>query len=440
MGSYASGTWSSGPVNLTFSCTDNESGSGCAPAYPLHCVDRTNTCTPEESGSTLALTESGTWYVRYFSQDLAENTEEIQSQIVHIACGAACDVASPYAKTTILPDGKWSPWEWNDAKDTYFWFNGDAQHEDGNIHVYTKNDDRFIYALYDVVPDITNEPDVECYTASGCDWATLNISYDGEDYNCTIWSNGTSDGCSGVSFQDGFSGTVNSATPHRFWEFKLDLGYFEIPEGATVKVTAGGYGTLSERRTGYPWTYPERICSSGTCAELESTAQNGFDLTLNTPFTTTPNVAWSFVVSSDSESENKCGGNILDAALFDQNGSGLKDFSILTQPGRMLYSAYSINGNDGSQIWVNHDYHGDRLAVGNVYNKSSGDETIVGDMTDGSRIVVLSNTGAYLADFSDITGRITSIRLADLDSDGVMEIVLGTNTSIYVLKVTENDE
>ena len=78
---YVFGTWTNQNVNVRFNCTDT--ASGCD-NYPYHCIDTTNTCTPDTPTADLFIVNEGTWYVRYFSRDIAGNTEATQSVIVMI--------------------------------------------------------------------------------------------------------------------------------------------------------------------------------------------------------------------------------------------------------------------------------------------------------------------------------------------------------------------
>jgi len=62
-------------VTIRLTCEDNV--SGCYATY--YCVDTTNTCEPTtEYTEEFELTE-GTWYVRYYSEDVAGNEEEVNS-------------------------------------------------------------------------------------------------------------------------------------------------------------------------------------------------------------------------------------------------------------------------------------------------------------------------------------------------------------------------
>lgn len=89
-GGYVYGTPSSTDVTVTFECSDI-GGLGCeitAPpgdTYPYHCiVEDDNPCTPDTATADLLIEQEGTWYVRYFSRDVAGNIEAIQSVIVRI--------------------------------------------------------------------------------------------------------------------------------------------------------------------------------------------------------------------------------------------------------------------------------------------------------------------------------------------------------------------
>jgi hypothetical protein len=89
-GSYVFDTWTGDNVDVFFSCIDNVGGSGCKitqvpdNTYPYHCIDTTNTCTPDTATADLLITGEGTWYVRYFSEDVDGNTEATQAYVVKI--------------------------------------------------------------------------------------------------------------------------------------------------------------------------------------------------------------------------------------------------------------------------------------------------------------------------------------------------------------------
>jgi hypothetical protein len=80
------GNWTNlGTVSVTLSADDG-AGSGITAGYPKYCVDTTDSCTPDTSGTSLSITCSSgstcTQYVRYQSKDNAGNTEDIKSSTV----------------------------------------------------------------------------------------------------------------------------------------------------------------------------------------------------------------------------------------------------------------------------------------------------------------------------------------------------------------------
>lgn len=238
--------------------------------------------------------------------------------------GDACELSSAYALTEIFADGSWDSWEWNDAAIKSWQFDADEEHIDGPILLYTKNDDRFLYVLMDVTVDNTTEDNC---AGAGCDWATLSLDYEGDTYTCTIWGAGYAYECDGpFSYGAGFDTTVNAAHEHRFWEWKFDLQAVGFPEGADVKVTAAGYGTAHEEPTGFPWTFPEHICTSESCNERFNPETYGASMALVAPFVA-PSVAWTFPIGGTYSS----GSVITDMSLYDQDGTGLWDIALLTR-------------------------------------------------------------------------------------------------------------
>ncbi len=235
-----------------------------------------------------------------------------------------CSLSNNYAKTAIIVDGEMSSWEWNDAAVKKFWFVSDEEHPDDYIYLYTKNDDKFLYILYDVVPDNSEE---SC-SSSGCDWAKLAIARNSGTGTGFFWGDGSSYSTVNLpihSWSAGFVMTPNADYAHRVWEFKVDLQQLGVAEGDTLMVTMGGYGTLS-LPTGEPWTFPEWICTSEACTQLENPATYGADLTLVAPFNE-PTIAWSF---TSGEGGARMGSSFMDLALFDQNGVGYMDLALLT--------------------------------------------------------------------------------------------------------------
>jgi len=542
------------------------------------------------------------------------NTNQADSDADGI--GDACDLVSSYAKTSILADGEWSSWEWNDAAIKSWAFDADDRHVDGDIKIYIKNDDKFMYVLEDVTPDNSDES-TNCGGEVRCDWTQISLEYDGEVYSCKVLGDGSYQDCDdGFEFAPGYDSTPNAEYEHRFWEWRINLNDLQIPEGANVKVTFGGYGTVVEQNTGYPWTFPEHICTSEGCDELSAVETYGATFELVDAFDgKTPVIAWQFSSGGDA-----CyGSDIMDAALINQNGAGYSDIALLTsdddgehwceescenecsyQTGvcealgedacaqysdeceaettqsasacsyngycndndqggceetfgcawngdacgpawdctaftdeigclsipvdetfgetvspicayeasdeelfvdcrdrivaddgfctgldnsyaqctnyascqwtgsdpdgfcagcgwanrQETSSAYIVNGDNGNGLWVNHAYHGERLAVGNVYdgeNQHPGDETIVGYYDsyndyrlydyegEGNGIAVLDKeTGEEIVSRS-VYGQVTDIELADFDDDGFDEIVVGTTEGLYIFRVDDGE-
>ena len=81
--SYTFNTWtSSNYVNVTLSCNDG-TGSGCN--VTQYCTDTENTCTPTTTYiGVVQISTEGTSYIRYRSNDIAENLETIKSQTIKI--------------------------------------------------------------------------------------------------------------------------------------------------------------------------------------------------------------------------------------------------------------------------------------------------------------------------------------------------------------------
>lgn len=125
-GSYSYGTWTNNNVTITFDCVDTD-GSGCETTpdpfnnqYPYHCIDSTNSCTPDTPTRDVLVSEEGIWYIRYFSRDNAGNTESIQSVQVKIdkTPPAAPSLVSPddnFYSNTKKPTLAWSPYDALDA-------------------------------------------------------------------------------------------------------------------------------------------------------------------------------------------------------------------------------------------------------------------------------------------------------------------------------------
>lgn len=70
-------------VNVTLSCSDDTFGSGCS--NTRYCLDSINTCNPSTEYLTpIKITSVGVSYIRYYSVDVAGNTEPTQSQTLDI--------------------------------------------------------------------------------------------------------------------------------------------------------------------------------------------------------------------------------------------------------------------------------------------------------------------------------------------------------------------
>ncbi|MBI4181734.1 MAG: hypothetical protein HY520_02085, partial [Candidatus Aenigmarchaeota archaeon] len=61
------------PVTVTLTPADPTPGSGAASTW--HCIDQLDACVPSTLGTAAYVSQEGTSYVRYYSQDLAGNTE-----------------------------------------------------------------------------------------------------------------------------------------------------------------------------------------------------------------------------------------------------------------------------------------------------------------------------------------------------------------------------
>jgi hypothetical protein len=72
----ASSSWSASNVTITLTCSDTY-GSGCATTY--YTTDGSTPTTGSSSGSSILLTESGTYTVKYFSVDGEGNTESVNT-------------------------------------------------------------------------------------------------------------------------------------------------------------------------------------------------------------------------------------------------------------------------------------------------------------------------------------------------------------------------
>ena len=83
-GIYTFGTWSENDVTVSLTCDDGV-GSGCAST--LYCIDNSNICTPTTPYTSSVVISNGprTSYIRYYSIDVATNSESISSRLVMIA-------------------------------------------------------------------------------------------------------------------------------------------------------------------------------------------------------------------------------------------------------------------------------------------------------------------------------------------------------------------
>ena len=72
-------------VGVTLSCTDNTTGCNVT----RYCVDKQNKCTPTTAyNKSVSIPLTGTNYVRYYSRDMAGNTEDVKSKLITITlCG-----------------------------------------------------------------------------------------------------------------------------------------------------------------------------------------------------------------------------------------------------------------------------------------------------------------------------------------------------------------
>lgn len=328
--------------------------------------------------------------------------------------GDACDLSSKYAKTSILVDGEMSDWEWNDAALKKFWFTSDEDHPDGYIYIYIKNDDKNLYLLYDVVPDNSSE---DC-RGEDCDWAALYI--DGA-MSCTMWGNDELSDCGSGMMEPGFTMTPNAAYEHRTWEYMVPLSEIGVDEGSDIKITVGGYGTLS-LPTGEPWTYPEGICAGDDSCENLFDSDYSAVLTL-AEFATEPNMTWGYETNTPMDTA---------VGSINDGSDGVAAISPLE-----LSSVYAID-TEGDELWVDHGQHGQRIAVGNVYDGADGDEIVAGTNHQGPSVTVYDASGEEI-DTYYVDSDVTDIELADLDEDGTDEIIVGCTYDLYILNVFDDE-
>jgi hypothetical protein len=337
--------------------------------------------------------------------------------------GDACQLYSNYARTSIIVDGVMSGWEWNDASVKKFWFYADEDHPDDYIYVYTKNDDKFLYVFYDVVPDNSSEP---C-SGEGCDWAVLSIYSGGTSRHCYVYGDGTHVDCGTLPMQAGigFTMTPNGDWTHRTWEFAVRLSDIGASAGDTINVEAGGYGTLA-LPDGAPWSFPELICSGdGECANLINPGTYGASMQLASVDTQAV-VNWTSSIFQP-----------LETAVGRFNGKEDDSVAVIT-PQRIVGSVYSLDSATGETNWADHSVYGQRIAVGEVYDGTAGDEIVAGTNNRGPSVTVYDSEGNEL-DTYFVGSSVSDIELADLDNDGEKEIIVGCTSNLYILKVLEGE-
>lgn len=81
-GAYEFGNWTASEVNITLTCNDGDNSSGCQFTY--NCVDTDNSCTPNSVVDSVIVSEPGTRYMRYYSIDNLNNTEQIKNVTIKI--------------------------------------------------------------------------------------------------------------------------------------------------------------------------------------------------------------------------------------------------------------------------------------------------------------------------------------------------------------------
>ncbi len=162
---------------------------------------------------------------------------------------ADVEVSRRWASTAPVIDGTVSPGEWTSATATPI----------GHGQMRTMNDGSYLYVLLDVVDDTVADDDLTGYFSG--DFFTLDIDkdlnyavtpnvdftygccQDGRTFVKSIRLNQyTSTGCQPVNPNSlgarGFGPTFNSATPHRFWEFRLSFD--ELGVDPTTWTTSAG--------------------------------------------------------------------------------------------------------------------------------------------------------------------------------------------------------
>ena len=155
-----------------------------------------------------------------------------------------------WADAAPVIDGIVSPGEWSSAVATPL----------AHGQMRSMNDGSFLYVLLDVVDDTSDEPPAHAGPSTGDSFVlafdvdlnnavtpNVDIIYDtcqdGQPFiKATYLSSFTFTGCQPVSAaslgQIGFGSTLNSATPHRFWEFRLPFA--EIGVDPSTWTTSSG--------------------------------------------------------------------------------------------------------------------------------------------------------------------------------------------------------
>ena len=88
--------WYVSYVRVALNCTDNTNGAGCK--QTLYCIDSSNTCSPNLTySSQIQINSDGIKYLRYFSQDNANNNETTKSLSIKV------DTNRPDPVVYILP-------------------------------------------------------------------------------------------------------------------------------------------------------------------------------------------------------------------------------------------------------------------------------------------------------------------------------------------------
>ena len=163
---------------------------------------------------------------------------------------ADTEIGRRWAASAPVIDGSATFPEWGSATFTLL----------AHARLRTMNDGSFLYILLDVVDDTTNDPPTHAGPNTGDYYVlavdpdlnkavTPNVDFfydvcnDGRLFIKAFYLGGSaSTGCQATSALSaaaiGFGGTLHSATPHRFWEFRLDLG--ELGVDTTTWTTSSG--------------------------------------------------------------------------------------------------------------------------------------------------------------------------------------------------------